>query len=163
LWRRLRGTTGGLWTFTGAECATIAVAALLIAFPLPFAHAALGPAGTLWIVRTSATPAFCAIVVVFAFSRGFVSRLAGSKPFELLGEISFALYLIHVQAIAFYSELSGVTVAAWTLGDFMLAAAVALLAAALLHILIERPCRAAIVRLCRVRPAGPYTPGELRR
>jgi peptidoglycan/LPS O-acetylase OafA/YrhL len=41
----------------------------------------------------------------------------------------------------------------------MLAAAVALLAAALLHGLVERPCRAAIVRRCRLQPAGPYTPG----
>jgi peptidoglycan/LPS O-acetylase OafA/YrhL len=159
LWRNLRGMKGGTWAFTAAECLAIAAAGLLIAFPFPFAHAALGPAGTLWIARTSAMPAFCAIVVVFAFGRGLLSRLAGSRPLEFLGEISFALYLIHVLTIAAYAKLSGLPVAAWAPADFVGAAMLTMLAAALLHVGVEKPCRAAILRLGALQPAGPYTPG----
>lgn len=164
LWRRLRGSiaANGFWTFTLAECLAVALAVLLLIQPFPFAQGMLGPAGTLWIVRTSAIPGFCAIVVVFAFGRGLLSRLMGSRPFEFLGEISFAVYLVHVLVIAACARLSNTAIAAWTPGYFVIAAATTLLAATVLHVLIERPCRSAIVRLCRLDPAGPYTPGALR-
>jgi peptidoglycan/LPS O-acetylase OafA/YrhL len=162
LWRNCRGRNlGGVWTFTAAECLALALAVALIAFPFPLAHAALGPAGQLWITRTSATPAFCAIVVVFAFGRGFASRLTGNKLFEFLGEISFAFYLVHAAVVAACTRLFG-ELTVWLPHHYAIAAAAALLAAAALHLFVERPCRAAIVRRTGVLPAGPYTPGAAR-
>src|SRR3984885_3002913 len=91
LWRNLQARTpqNRFWTFTLAEVSAIALTTVLLIYPFPFAHCAIGPAGVLWIIRTSAMPGFCLIVVVFAFGRGLVSQLLGSKLFEFLGEISF--------------------------------------------------------------------------
>jgi peptidoglycan/LPS O-acetylase OafA/YrhL len=162
LWRSLRrDIDGGVMAFTLAEILAVALAATLLIWPFPFAHAGVGPAGTLWMVRTSAMPGFCAIVAVFAFGRGLLSRLTGSRPFELLGEISFAIYLVHLLTIGAWARLV-VPVAQWGFGDFAAVAISTLLAAAALHLMIERPCRSFVVRLGRLDPAGPYTPGARR-
>jgi peptidoglycan/LPS O-acetylase OafA/YrhL len=43
-----------------------------------------------------AAPAFAALIFVFASNAGPISKLLSRRPFVLLGEISFALYLVHV-------------------------------------------------------------------
>ena len=162
LWRSLRrDIDGAVMAFTLAEILAVALAATLLIRPFPFAHAGVGPAGTLWMVRTSAMPGFCAIVAVFAFGRGLLSRLPGSRPFEFPGEISFASYLVQLLTIRGWARLV-VPVAQWGFGDFAAVAISTLLAAAALHLMIERPCRWFVVRLGRLDPAGPCTPGARR-
>lgn len=42
------------------------------------------------------------IILVFSYSKGFLSKFISHKAFILLGEISFAFYLIHYQVIQAY-------------------------------------------------------------
>jgi peptidoglycan/LPS O-acetylase OafA/YrhL len=160
LWRALQARipNDGFWTFTVVEILAIAITIVLLVYPFPFAHSAIGSAGTLWILRTSACPGFCLIVVVFAFGHGLVSRMLGSKLFEFLGEISFAVYLIHLIVIAAYRGHLKAAVAVSPAGDFAIMVIMTLLAAAVMHLLIERPCRSLIIRAWKFDPAGPYTP-----
>lgn len=44
-----------------------------------------------------------AIILVFAFQRGLLSRLLSHRVLVHLGEISFALYMVH-QPIIFYAD-----------------------------------------------------------
>ena len=102
LWRTLQARStadNGFWIFTLAEGSAIALTTALLIYPFPFAHPAIGPAAFYGSSRTSAIPGFCLIIVVFAFGRGLVSKLLGSKLLEFLGEISFAIYLVHVLVI----------------------------------------------------------------
>jgi peptidoglycan/LPS O-acetylase OafA/YrhL len=160
LWRTVQARipNDGFWAFSVVEALAIVVTIVLLVYPFGFAHAAIGPAGALWIVRTSAIPGFCLIVVVFAFGRGLLSQILGSRLFEFLGEISFAVYLIHLLVIAAYGKYFKDAVAASPLGDFAITAVMTLLAASVMHLLIERPSRALIIGLWKLDPAGPYTP-----
>jgi peptidoglycan/LPS O-acetylase OafA/YrhL len=160
LWRTLQARipNDGFWAFSVVEALAIVVTIVLLIYSFGFAHAAIGPAGALWIVRTSAIPGFCLIVVVFAFGRGLLSQILGSRLFEFLGEISFAVYLIHLLVIAAYGKYFKDAVAASPLGDFAITAVMTLLAASVMHLLIERPSRALIIGLWKLDPAGPYTP-----
>ncbi|HEV7407712.1 MAG TPA: acyltransferase [Bradyrhizobium sp.] len=163
LWRTLQARMPGntFWMFTLAEGSAIALAIVLLIYPFPFAHPALGPAGVLWIMRTSAIPGFCLIIVVFAFGRGLVSQLLGSKLLEFLGEISFAIYLIHVLVIGAYRSQFKAALAVSPSADFAITVALCLLAATAMHLLIERPCRSLIIGLWKLDPVGPYTPGAV--
>jgi peptidoglycan/LPS O-acetylase OafA/YrhL len=166
LWRTLQvrmpgNTSSTSWVFTLAEGSAIALTTVLLLYPFPFAHSAIGPAGVLWIMRTSAIPGFCLIIVVFAFGRGLVSQLLGSKLLEFLGEISFALYLVHVLVIGAYRSELKEALAVSPSADFAITVALSLLAASAMHLLIERPCRSLIIGLWKLHPAGPYTPGAL--
>jgi peptidoglycan/LPS O-acetylase OafA/YrhL len=160
LWRTLQARipNDGFWAFTVVEALAIVVTIVLLIYPFQFAHPAIGPAGVLWIVRTSAIPGFCLIVVVFAFGRGLLSQMLGSKLLESLGEISFSVYLIHFLVIAAYRSHLKDAVAVSPSGDFAITVVMTLLAAIVMHLLIERPSRALTIRLWKLDPAGPYTP-----
>ena len=160
LWRTLQAKApqNGFWVFTLAEGSAIALTIVLLLYPFPFAHHAIGPAGVLWIIRTSAIPGFCLIVVVFAFGRGLLSKLLGSRLLEFLGEISFAVYLIHVLVIVGYRSQFKEALAVSPSADFAITVAISLLAATAMHLLIERPCRSLIIGWWKLDPAGPYTP-----
>jgi peptidoglycan/LPS O-acetylase OafA/YrhL len=162
LWRTLqaRAFDSDFWLFTLAEGSAIALTMVLLLYPFPFAHPVIGPAGVLWIIRTSAIPGFCLIVVVFAFGRGLVSTLLGSKLLEFLGEISFAIYLVHLLVIGAYRSQFKEALAVSPPADFAITVAITLLAATAIHLLIERPCRSLIIGLWKLDPAGPYTRGS---
>jgi peptidoglycan/LPS O-acetylase OafA/YrhL len=95
---------------------------------------------------------FAAVVLVFAIGRGWLSRLLSLRPLVLLGEISFAMYLLHQILLRGYDQrreaLEGVPV-----GVSLAAFVVVLLV--LSHWswrAIERPLRARIAALGRPAP-----------
>ena len=121
---RLPGAATG-WE-AGAICA---VAAAILAIPLV-------PAGwqySLWML-----PFWAALIAIFAHRRGSISRLLARPLFVLLGQMSYAFYLVHLTVLILAEHVVPppfVTVAAL---------AGSLAAAWLLHTSIERPMRAAI-------------------
>ncbi|RIK98146.1 MAG: hypothetical protein DCC71_21205 [Proteobacteria bacterium] len=57
----------------------------------------------IWLVHGGlACPAFAAVVLVFACQGGALSRVLSLPALQLLGEISFSLYLLHQIAIRWY-------------------------------------------------------------
>lgn len=67
-------------------------------------------------VAVAAPLVFSAIVLVFAFERGLVSRLLKAAPFLLLGALSYSIYMVHaiviglfVVAVPVIGRLTGMT------------------------------------------------------
>lgn len=52
------------------------------------------------------TPFFAIIIFIFAFQKGFISRLISSKRLIYLGEISFSFYMVHLSIINYLSKIT---------------------------------------------------------
>jgi hypothetical protein len=88
--------------------------------------------------------AYAATIVLGAVGGGFVSRVLSTSSLVYLGEISFAVYLVHTPV------MSVVTEGTWSYAFFwhvplLVGASTTLAAAAWLHALVEQPARQAIL------------------
>lgn len=59
-----------------------------------------GPGTATWVSQMGAAPVFGLTILVFAYGRGAVSRLLSLRAFVVLGEISYATYMLHQLVIA---------------------------------------------------------------
>lgn len=104
-------------------------------------------------LQAIAIPCLALLIFALAFRSGPVARLLESKPAMFLGNISFPLYLVHVlplQWIAFHhGGASGFQSAAIVIAYL----AVVILAATVLHRLVERPCQSRSRKASRAQPA----------
>lgn len=93
---------------------------------------------TEWANHVGLTPFAVAVIYVFAHQRGRLSRCLSHRWLVFLGELSFALYLVH-QVVLRYAQQQG-----WRTDwrGFGLYLTAVLLAAALLHLLVEKNMRA---------------------
>lgn len=62
----------------------------------------LGPVASHYLRVVGAFPFFCVLIAVISAEVGPVSRFLSLRPVVWLGETSFALYLVHQPAIAFF-------------------------------------------------------------
>ena len=146
LWRSVekRAADGGVVIFTILETLVIAFACWFFAHSYRISIPGMGIAGDVWSGNTWMSPAFLLIVFVFAFGRGlFSSMLLSTKVAVFLGEISFALYLIHVWVIGACRAAFDVSSTGATFG---IALAASLAAAAGIHLLVEAPGRRIVRR-----------------
>jgi peptidoglycan/LPS O-acetylase OafA/YrhL len=60
------------------------------------------PAAATFVDQTSTAVFFGLLVLVFAMNAGVVSRVLSLRPFVVLGEISFSLYVLHQIVINYY-------------------------------------------------------------
>lgn len=65
------------------------------------------PAAAMYLDQTLMAVLFGAVVMVFAFSAGQVSRILATRPVVLLGEVSFSLYLVHQPLLNLYQRHLG--------------------------------------------------------
>jgi peptidoglycan/LPS O-acetylase OafA/YrhL len=86
---------------------------------------------------------FALLIVVMAWGRGPIARVLRLKPLVFLGEISFAIYLLHRVLLQFYWEHFAPEQGP---GPFAIYLAVLLALSFLFWSLIEVPCRQFIVR-----------------
>jgi len=102
-----------------------------------------------WVRVAGPFPAFAALLAVFYPERGLVTRVLGWQPLVFLGEISFALYLVHQLVIRSMFRFTPPApehrmeayVAYWL---------ISLAGAVLLHHLVEKPLRPIVAgRLAR--------------
>lgn len=85
LHQRWRGIEPGAAILTVAEVGLIGLTLWLLYLP--------GKDGT-WVLL--AAPLFAALVLVFARDRGLLARALHAKPFLWLGQLSFALFMVHL-------------------------------------------------------------------
>jgi peptidoglycan/LPS O-acetylase OafA/YrhL len=93
--RDLAVRLGSAWTVVEfAVCATT-VLALMYVGRLPGLLGLKHEMLSLWLAQLGCAPAFALLIPVLAYGNGLVSKLLSARPLVLLGEISFALYLVH--------------------------------------------------------------------
>ena len=92
-----------------------------------------------------------ALILVFASSRGPVARILSTRPLVFLGEISFALYLVHMIVFnlanlnaPLFKELGNLGMPIFWL--------ICITSAAALHLTVEDPCRRLIVNWWDKKP-----------
>jgi peptidoglycan/LPS O-acetylase OafA/YrhL len=89
------------------------------------------------------TPAMAALVIIFAFQRGWVSALLSTHLFWVLGEISFSFYMFHMVLLE-YARAYTLRLHLDRLGprtSIVLLFSVALVVSILCHYAFERPMR----------------------
>jgi peptidoglycan/LPS O-acetylase OafA/YrhL len=105
------------------------------------------PALGFWFANAGACFAFALLIIVCADGRGWIGTLLSLRPAVWLGEISFALYMIHQPLMKwlYIQELEGKLGPATPL--VVIAGCIG--AAAALHHLVELPARSALLWLAR--------------
>ncbi|MFA9950473.1 acyltransferase family protein [Dentiradicibacter hellwigii] len=103
-----------------------------------------------YLVKAGSAPVFAILIFIFAFGRGFISRMLSLSPMVWLGEVSFALYLVHMPILNWYENnishfvffpkpvVAGLY---WLLSIYI---------AWLLYKSIENPCRIAILKFGQI-------------
>jgi peptidoglycan/LPS O-acetylase OafA/YrhL len=98
-----------------------------------------------WLIYDGNCFAFAALIVLCAIQKGAISRVLSGKTLIWLGEISYSLYLLHFIILIYYQKN---TASLAHFNSFLLFAAylsLTILAAHLMHTLIETPMRKWIV------------------
>lgn len=116
-----------------------------------------GQVGTVfnyYLIKAGSAPVFAILILVFALGKGAVSRMLSLSPMVWLGEVSFALYLVHMPILSWYENNMShfvffpkpvVAVLYWLLSIYI---------AWLLYKSIETPCRTAILKFGEIgKPA----------
>lgn len=145
-----------MWLFSIAEVVIVGLA-LLSMWLSPRSTTFLGWQGDLanvvnyYLVKSGSFLVFAPLIIIFAFGKGMLSRVLSWSLMILLGEISFALYLVHTTVLKWYesnasyfsdwNQLSKV-IGYWLLSLFL---------AFLLHKSIENPCRKLILSFSKVK------------
>lgn len=107
-----------------------------------------------WFRFCGAAPVFALIVLVFASTRGVVSRVLSCRPVVYLGEISYSLYMIHMSVMLLLARQNWVNGSWVTLGIVGCSFVFSIFLASALYQLIELPCRRWIVGVCEGQGAG---------
>jgi peptidoglycan/LPS O-acetylase OafA/YrhL len=132
----------------------------LVILALAVAYSAILPQS----LRFSAAfmPFFGCVIYLFAFQQGLISRALSWRKFVMLGEISFAFYMVHATVLSAYGRVAG-----WSHPptDFFLALSITIALSYALYRFVEEPLRAYIrfgakapVRNLSL-PAQPQSPG----
>ncbi len=104
----------------------------------------------IWIDFAGGAPLYAINIFIFARERGAISKFLTNKFAVLLGELSFSIYLFHLPVLMYFQEhydknKEGALVTA------IIAASIIYFALARVNfILIEMPCRKAIIDLGRI-------------
>ena len=111
----------------------------------------ISAAGAFWFREVGATAgAFALVILMMALERGVLSRLLSTRPPVLLGEISFALYLLHPVLLTIFTDHARALLRVPNPILYALYWVLTLLTAHLVWVLIETPMRRFLVRGTRV-------------
>lgn len=151
LWldRRALAQRAGTATWTAIELLACVATALALMY-LGRLPAWIGlPDGSfsLWLSQISCAPVFALLIPVLAYGKGLVSRALSGRTLVLLGEISFALYLVHYPIAEILFAYPGFTGFGSLETQMAVYWAVSLFAAWGLWSLIEKPGRELILTL----------------
>ncbi len=105
-------------------------------------------ATALWLTQSGSVMVFAASIYVFAIGSGFVSRLLHARFLVLLGEISFATYMLH-QIFIKYARVTDLESKFGELGVAVAIIFASYMGSYVLWVAIETPARRGIVALAR--------------
>ncbi|MCM8731659.1 acyltransferase family protein [Hephaestia sp. GCM10023244] len=146
VWRAGRGR---------AFATTAAEVTLIVAVPVAMLGFALLDVPMQFRYQLAYLPLMAALVLVFAYGGGGVTRMLRTRPLVLLGEASFALYLTHRPIITLTHQVLGGRAHGW--GDVLLSALLLVVCSAVsiaVFLGFERPILRWSRRARRVPPMG---------
>lgn len=108
----------------------------------------LPPAVCVWLIQSGSFPTMCLAIFCFAYSGGVISRVLSLKPFIFLGDISFALYMVH-QLVLVTWLYRGWAPHEWDPAALSLIWAQIMAVSALSFLVVEKPAKAAILSIYR--------------
>jgi peptidoglycan/LPS O-acetylase OafA/YrhL len=132
------------WLLLEVAVILAAVFTLVAAADLGGMRRTLGEAASYYFMREGLWLFWGGIVLVFALSRGPLAELMTLPPMVFLGEISYALYLVHAMLIRYLDAYKPALAAAGWAGYAAFWAS-CLLLSSLLFLGVEKPTRAAIM------------------
>ena len=139
------------WTVIEAIVIAIAVTAWMQSHRIPVHLLGDFARGWWFLAGVFIVPATL-IILLMATSKGIISTVLNKRPLVFLGEISFSLYMVHQLVLRFYQNSRSLfngypndAVMIWYIGT-------SILAAAILWLAVEEPCRRVIV--ARFRRVG---------
>lgn len=151
---RVRAAWGRWGSWMEASAVALIVAGLWASRRLahhPAVLDVLGRTGSLVLEASGfGTFIYAFAIFVFALQAGRWSRILGAKAFVFLGEISFALYLVHTLFLLYLQQAPGIFTGMSTDTIYAWYWVCGLAGAALLHLWVEVPAQ----RLIRGWPAG---------
>ena len=139
VFRRPKESTLSRTAWTAIEIATLLALISWNALLGPIARAFGAEFGSVfqsWFAVVYCFPVFCVVIAVMSYQRGWISMSLGSRPMIWLGNISFAVYLVHQPLIFFFRR--GQFDLPIPLQAFLYMAAVIGISAAMYHC-IEKP------------------------
>lgn len=143
LWTRLRPSLGDSvlgWTIAEAAAVLAIIWFTISGRSVVHSLTSAAPVSLEYLGQASYAPLFAFLIFVLAGERGIVARLLATRPMVFLGEISFALYMTHTIFIgAYVRQASQLQLSFPTFSPLLL------LAAACIHLFIEKPARTAII------------------
>lgn len=154
--------TPAQWFLIEIGAVLAVVVALVAAANFSGIQQAFGSAVAYYFTRNGLWLFWALLIAVFALSSGPIRRFLSTRVFVFLGEISFALYLIHALVIT-YLDPYAEKLRALGLSGYALFWLLCVMLAALLFWGVEQPCRKKILfwwesRTCleRNKVASPY-------
>jgi peptidoglycan/LPS O-acetylase OafA/YrhL len=137
------------WLFTVLEIAALIFAGWFLASHILWnlETRLLPPTAGEYLGHADSWPGVVPVLFVFAFQKGAITQILSLKPFLLLGETSYSLYLVHYMtfgAIVSFLDITGIA-------GFALGCATSLALAFALWRWVERPARRAIRKFASIR------------
>lgn len=105
----------------------------------------------IWLSNCGAASAFSLLIAVFALEKGALSRFIRIRPLVYLGEISFALYMVHQLVLRFMEDHGYMARDYPTLVKAMIYWLASIAVAVTAHHLIERPVQKLILSSLPIR------------
>jgi len=143
LWNRyVRHAALSAMTWSAIEVAVIGITISWVFYTYPLALAKMHPSGMrLFIERSGSFWLFPVVIVCLASGRGMIGRALSIRPLTFLGEISFAIYMFHQVLMKIFFTWAPIETVSTT--TFM---AALLVSCSAIHLLVERPGRALLLR-----------------
>jgi peptidoglycan/LPS O-acetylase OafA/YrhL len=133
--------------FTLYELVAICGAVFFVCFSAEIYHFLYGfiPSHELarWMNRSGGFFAFGMLIVVFSFERGMLSNILRHRALVFLGEVSFAIYLIHQIVIRWLAEHSSLIAWLSPSANAVVVVVLSLMLGAISFLMIETPVRVA--------------------
>jgi peptidoglycan/LPS O-acetylase OafA/YrhL len=125
----------------------VALYGVAASYGKPWVGATFGLQSAWWFGNTGSFWTFAILIAVFFRHQGLLSRFMGWKPVVFLGDVSFALYLVHQPVINYLARESPWFPEINLGGQVILFVAIVLGISAALHLIVEKPCMSLAKRL----------------
>jgi len=139
-------SSGSLYVYSFAELAVVLLSLISIylsprVISLLKFNGQFAVASSYYLTKSGSACIFALLIIIFSLGKGRISRLLSAGPFILLGEISFALYIVHMGVLQWYAQHRSTLLAINQLYHPGLYWGLCILLAYLMHKGIEEPMR----------------------